>query len=86
MANRHTKSLAAPDGWADVLLRTITAFVIAFTALNLKEWFETNEWDVLACTIDAACVAVATLLFYAVLALVSRPRRAEDRLPLPSAR
>jgi hypothetical protein len=86
MANRGTKSLAAPEGWADVLLRTMITFVIAFVALNLKEWFETSEWDVPACLIDATVIAAATLLFYAVLALVSGPRRAEERLPVASAR
>jgi hypothetical protein len=87
MANRRTKSLAVPDGWTDVLVRTLTVLVVAFVTLNLKEWFETREWDVPACTIDAACVAAGTLLFYSILAVVSKgARRTEDRLPVPSAR
>jgi hypothetical protein len=87
MANRRTKSVAAPDGWADVFIRTFAVLVIAFVTLNLKEWFETNEWDIPACTVDAAVVAAGTLLFYGVMAIVSKgPRPTEERLPLPAAR
>jgi hypothetical protein len=87
MANRRTKSVVVPDGWTDVLVRALTVLVIAFVALNLKEWFETREWDVPACTIDAGVVAAATLLFYSVLAFVSKMARGtEDRMPVPSAR
>ena len=74
MVNRRTKSVAIPDGWTDVLLRAFTVLVIAFVALNLKEWFETREWDVPACALDAAVIAAATLLFYSILAVVSKRR------------
>jgi hypothetical protein len=87
MANSRTKSLAVPDGWADVLVRTLTVLVIAFVTLNLKEWLETREWDIPACAIDAGCIAAGTLLFYAILSVVSKgTRRTQERLPVPTAR
>ena len=87
MANWRTNSVVVPDGWTDVLLRTITVLVIAFVTLNLKEWFETREWDVPACTIDAGVVAAGTLLFYSILSLVSkRARGTGERVPVPATR
>jgi hypothetical protein len=87
MSNSHRKSLVAPDGWPDVFVRTLVALVVAFVTLNLKEWFETNEWDIPACAIDAATIGVATFLFYAILAIaVGGARRSENRLAVPAAR
>jgi len=87
MANSSQKSIMRPDGWADVFVRTLIVLVIAFVSLNLKEWVETREWDVPACTIDAACVAAGTFLFYTILAVTSpRPRRTEDRRAVPATR
>jgi hypothetical protein len=87
MSNSHRKSLVAPDGWADVFVRTLIVLVIAFVTLNLKEWFETNEWDIPACAVDAATIAVGTFLFYAILSIAAGgARRTEDRLAVPAAR
>lgn len=46
---------------ADVFVRTLTVLLVAFVTLNVKEWMETREFDVLACAIDAACIAAGTL-------------------------
>jgi hypothetical protein len=87
MSNSRRKSIMVPDGWTDVFARTLTVLFLAWVTLNLKEWFETNEWDVPACTIDAACVAAGTFLFYAILALTAGgTRRTEERLTVPAAR
>lgn len=86
MSNSRRKSLAVPDGWADVFVRTLTVLVIAFVALNLKEWFETNEWDIPACAIDASTIAVATFLFYAILEIAAGGARRTDRIAVPAAR
>jgi hypothetical protein len=87
MSNSPSKSLAAPDGWADVFVRTVIVFVIAFVSLNLKEWLDVGLWDIPACAIDAACVAGGTFLVYAILAVASRgARRTQDRLAVPAAR
>jgi hypothetical protein len=84
MANSRRKSLAAPEGWADVFVRTVIVFVVAFVSLNLKEWLDVGVWDIPACAIDAACVAGGTFVFYATLALTSG--RTEDRLAVPATR
>jgi hypothetical protein len=86
MSNNPRKSLAAPDGWADVFVRTVIVFVVAFVSLNLKEWLDVGLFDIPACAIDAACVAGGTFVFYAILALTSRGARTQDRLAVPAAR
>ena len=87
MLNSLKKSLAVPDGWADVCVRTLTVLLVAFVTLNVKEYVETQEFDVLACAIDAACIAGGTFLFYALLAMtLGRPERTEERLPAPAGR
>lgn len=87
MSNSPKKSLAVPDGWADVFVRTVTVLLIAFATLNLKEYVETQEFDVLACAIDSSCIAAGTFLFYAVLAVTSgRAGRTDERLPVPAGR
>ena len=76
MTKSPKKSLAVPDGWIDVLVRTLTTAIVAFVVLNLKEWVETREWDLAACALDAACVAGGMFIFYAILATTSgRARR-----------
>jgi hypothetical protein len=67
MTNSSYTSVMLPDGWKDVLVRTLTIFVITFVTLNLKEWVETREWDIPACAIDAGVIAAATFAYYAVL-------------------
>ena len=87
MSNSRKKSLAVPDGWADVLVRTLIVLPVSFVALSLKEWLETHELDILACSIDAASVAAGMLLIYAILMVTSGgTRRTEDPLAAPAAR
>jgi hypothetical protein len=84
--SNNRKSFAA-DGWADVFVRTLTILFVAFVTLNVKEYVETQEWDVLACAIDAGCIAAGTLLFYAILEVTSGgARRTEDRMTVPASR
>jgi hypothetical protein len=78
MAKSPKKSLAVPDGWADVLVRTLTTVIVAFVVLNLKEWLETHEWDLPAVAIDSACVAGGIFLFNAILTAASRTARRTD--------
>ena len=86
MTKSHRKSLAVPDGWTDVLVRTLTTAIVAFVVLNLKEWVETAEWDLLACAIDAACVAGGIFIFYTILMTASRGARRtnNDALTVPA--
>ena len=87
MSNSRKKSLAVPDGWTDVFVRTLTVLLVAFVTLNVKEWVETREFDILACAIDAGCIAAGTFLFYAILAVTSGgARRTEERLAVPAGR
>ena len=75
MPNSRQQSLALPSGWADVFVRTVTVLLVAFVTLNLKEWVETREIDLLAVAIDAGCVAAATFLLYSILTLTAPPGR-----------
>jgi len=87
MSNSRKQSLAVPEGWADVFVRTLTVLLVSLVSLTVKEWVETREFDILACTIDAGCIAAGTFLFYAVLSVTSGgARRTEDRLAVPAAR
>ena len=78
MSKNSKKSLAVPDGWADVVVRTLTVLLVAFVTLNVKEWVETREFDVLACAIDAACIAAGTFLCYAILMVASGGRQENE--------
>jgi hypothetical protein len=59
--------LGVPSGWADVVVRTAKAAVIAFVALQLKEWLDARELDIPACAIDGAWVAGGTFAVNAIL-------------------
>jgi len=67
--------IGVPAGWDDVVVRTVKAAVVAFVALNLKEWLDSGEWDAPACAIDAAWVAGGTFVLNAVLKWAN-PRKA----------
>jgi hypothetical protein len=87
MENTRSKLLVAPEGWADVLVRTVTVLVISFVTLTVKEWLETRELDIPACAIDSGCIAVGTFLFYAIVAIATGgTRRTSERLPVAAAR
>jgi hypothetical protein len=62
----------APEGWRDVLVRTVIIFIAAFVALNLKEYLA-DAPDVPACTIDAAVVALGTFITYGALLMAAGP-------------
>ena len=66
--------LGVPSGWADVVVRTVKVAVIAFVALQLKEWMDTNELDIPACAVDATWVAGGIFLVNAILVLVNPSR------------
>lgn len=61
----------APAGWTDVVIRAVVTEAAGFTALVLKEWLETREWDLSTCAIDAAWVAAAVLFLNAVFLVAS---------------
>jgi hypothetical protein len=63
--------LGVPSGWADVVVRTAKVAVIAFLALQFKEWLDTRELDIPGCAIDAAWVAGGTLALNAILLLAN---------------
>ena len=60
-------SFDAPAGWAQVLIRTIKAAVIAFVVLQLKEWFDAGAFDTPATAIDAGLIGAGTLALNAIL-------------------
>jgi len=59
--------LGVPSGWPDVIVRTAKVAVIAFVALQLKEWLDAGELDTPACAIDGAWVAGGTFAVNAIL-------------------
>lgn len=59
--------IAVPRGWDDVLVRTVTAALVAFVSLLLKEWLDSREWDAPACAIDGTWVAGGTFVLNAIL-------------------
>lgn len=61
--------LGVPVGWADVVVRTAKVAVIAFLALQFKEWLDTRELDIPGCATDAAWVAGASFVMNAILLL-----------------
>jgi hypothetical protein len=74
-----SRSFMMLDGWRDVMIRTVTIFLVAFVALNLKEYL-LDAPDVPACTIDAAVVAAGAFLLYATLFVTSgSPEKPEKR-------
>ncbi len=60
-------SMDAPARWADVLVRTVVAAVVAFVVLQLKEWFDAGAFDTSGTAVDAAWIAGGTLVVNAVL-------------------
>jgi len=60
-------SMDAPARWADVLVRTLLAAVVAFVVLQLKEWFDAGQFDTAGTAVDAAWIAGGTLVLNAVL-------------------
>ena len=76
MAAANSKpSLGIPSGWDDVIVRTLQTLLVAFIVLVFKEWLETKEFDLPACSIDSAWVAGGAFVLYAIL-LMASPRRA----------
>lgn len=72
MSVRSWLRLGIPAGWADILVRTAKVAVIAFVALQSKEFLDVRELDIPGCAIDAAWVAGGTLMLNAIL-LWARP-------------
>jgi hypothetical protein len=65
-----------PAGWDDVLVRTVVAAIIAFVALQAKEWFDAGAFDTPAAAFDAGLIAAFTFLWNALLAGTGRPVKA----------
>ena len=64
---RKWLSIDVPAGWADVLVGTVKAAVVAFVVLQLKEWWDAGVFDSLAVTVDAALIAGGTFALNAIL-------------------
>lgn len=62
-------SIAVPSGWADIFVRAIKAAVVAFTVLQMKEWFDAGRFDTPGTAADAAMIAGGTLVLNAILRL-----------------
>lgn len=60
-------SLDAPAGWTAVLIRAITAAVVVFVTLQLKEFIDVGLFDTPATAIDAGLIAGATFVVNAIL-------------------
>lgn len=60
-------SLDAPAGWTAVLIRAITAAVVVFVTLQLKEFLDVGLFDTPATAIDAGLIAGATFVVNAIL-------------------
>jgi hypothetical protein len=61
--------LDVPNGWADLLVRTVVTAVIAFVVLQLKEWFDAGMFDTPATAVDAALIAGGVFVVNAILKL-----------------
>jgi hypothetical protein len=59
-------TIDAPAGWTHVLIRAITAAVVAFVTLQLKEWLDAGAFDTPATAIDAGLIAGATFALNAI--------------------
>ena len=70
--SNSSSSLIVPAGWKDVLVRTVTVFLVAFVALNLKEYLA-DAPDVPACTIDAAVVSLGAFIAYGATMMALGP-------------
>ncbi len=69
MMDRFKKwfGIDVPAGWANVFVRTVNAAVIAFLALQLKEWFDAGAFDTPAAAVDAVLIAGGTFALNAIL-------------------
>jgi len=56
-----------PAGWAEVLVRSVIAGLVAFVVLQLKERLDAGMFDTPAAATDATLIAGGTFIFYAVL-------------------
>ena len=59
--------IGVPTGWGDVFVRAAKVAIVAFATLVVKEWLETHELDLKACSIDAAWVAAGLLATNVIL-------------------
>lgn len=59
-----------PNGWADVLVRTVMTAVVAFVVLQLKELVDAGAFDTPATALDAGLIAAGIFLLNAIIKLV----------------
>ena len=60
-------SIDAPAGWTPVLIRAISAAVVAFVTLQLKEFIDAGSFDTPATAIDGGLIGGATFALNAIL-------------------
>jgi hypothetical protein len=69
-AAKKQSSIAAPNGWTDVLVRAGTTAVVAFVVLQAKELFDAGRLDTPATAVDAGLIAAGIFLLNAIIKLV----------------
>ena len=56
-----------PDGWADLLVRTLKVAVVAFIVLQIKELVDAGTFDTVATATDALLIAGGLLVLNAII-------------------
>ena len=74
-STRSWISLAIPDGWAQVVIRTVEVALVAFVVLQLKEWLDAGSFDTAGTAADAVLIAAGILVVEAIL-IWTRPKAA----------
>jgi hypothetical protein len=74
MAARAGSLNTIPSGWNDVVFRGILVGVTTFATLVIKEYMETKELDLKACSVDATWIMGATLVLFGLLRVLA-PKR-----------
>ncbi|MDZ7288469.1 MAG: hypothetical protein ONB44_00880 [candidate division KSB1 bacterium] len=61
--------LDVPNGWVDLLIRTVITAVVAFVVLQAKEFVDAGMFDTPATAVDAALIAGGIFVVNAILKL-----------------
>lgn len=73
-------TIDTPVNWADILIRAVKVFFVAFFILQMKEFIDAGTFDTPATALDAAMIAGGMLVVNAVF-MLARPRSSQ-RQPL----
>lgn len=65
--SKNQPSLFGSNNWAEIFIRTIAVAVVAFVALQAKEWFNAGMLDVPGVLADAGLVAGGMLVLYVIV-------------------